>query len=29
MKELIIQLIKDNQKLRTENKLLIKNIKKN
>ena len=28
MKELIIQLIKDNQKLRTENKLLIKNIKK-
>ena len=29
MKELIIQLIKDNQKLRTENKLLIKNIKNN
>ncbi len=29
MKELIIQLIKDNQKLRTENKLLIQNIKNN
>ena len=29
MKELIIQLIKDNQKLRTEKKLLIKNIKNN
>ena len=29
MKELIIQLIKDNQKLKTENKLLIKNIKNN
>ena len=29
MKELIIQLIKDNHKLRTENKLLIKNIKNN
>ena len=29
MKELIIKLIKDNQKLRTENKLLIKNIKNN
>ena len=29
MKELIIQLIKDNQKLRTENNLLIKNIKNN
>ena len=29
MKELIIQLIKDNQKLRTENELLIKNVKNN
>ncbi len=29
MKELIIQLIKENQKLRNENKLLIKNIKNN
>ena len=27
MKDLIIQLIKDNQKLKTENNLLIKNIK--
>ena len=28
MKELIIQLIKENQKIKTENKLLLKNIKK-
>ena len=27
LKDLIIQLIKDNQKLKTENNLLIKNIK--
>ena len=28
MKELIIQLIKENQKIKTENRLLLKNIKK-
>ena len=28
MKELIIQLIKENQKIKTENKLLLQNIKK-
>ena len=28
MKELIIQLIKENQKIKTENKLLFQNIKK-